>query len=261
MGRIGQAGRCRAAGAREGAGVAPVEVPGRVRCSPRGAARRGFAAALLLALGVPALAPTGARAGSDVVYRFVDERGVVHLSNIPGDPRYRPVGRLSEQGGIRMPGLQGQASRGTYSRIVRARKPAGPGSGGARELDPLIAGIASRHRISPALVKAVIAAESGFDPAALSEKGAMGLMQLMPDTARELGVRRPFDVVENVGGGVRYLRELLDRFGDLGLALAAYNAGPGAVDRFGGIPPFAETRRYVERVMAYYRRYHEDFGR
>lgn len=196
-----------------------------------------------------------------MVYRFVDERGVVHLSNVPGDPRYRPVGRLSDQAGIRVAGPRRRASRGTYSRVSRSEPRGAAVAADSAGLDRLITAVAARHGLSPALVKAVIAAESAFDRGAVSEKGAMGLMQLMPGTARELGVRRPFDAVENVGGGTRYLRELLDRFGDLPRALAAYNAGPGAVERFGGIPPFAETRRYVERVMAYYRRYHAEFGR
>ncbi len=111
-----------------------------------------------------------------------------------------------------------------------------------------------RYGLDPALVHAVVQAESGYDPYATSPAGAQGLMQLMPATARALGVRDPYDPVQNVEGGVRYLRGLLDRFGDVRLALAAYNAGPHAVQRYGGVPPYVETRAYVERVLATWQR-------
>jgi hypothetical protein len=107
------------------------------------------------------------------------------------------------------------------------------------------------HQVSPDLVKAVIAAESEFDQWAVSSKGARGLMQLMPDTARRLGVGDSFDARQNIFGGTQYLRQMLDRFGgDVDLALAAYNAGPNAVLRYGGIPPYRETRGYVRKVQA-----------
>ena len=116
-------------------------------------------------------------------------------------------------------------------------------------------------RGGPDLVKAVVATESSFNPTAVSAKGAQGLMQLMPATARSLGVEQPLHVEQNLDGGVRYLRSLIDRYGDWSRALAAYNAGPTAVDRYGGVPPYAETRQYVDRVLTYYRRYHGDFPR
>ena len=120
----------------------------------------------------------------------------------------------------------------------------------SRPFDDIITEHASRHGVRKDLVRAVIQVESAFNPRALSNKGAMGLMQLMPATARDLGVSNPFDPAENVRGGVTYLRQLLDRYdGDERLALAAYNAGPGAVDRHGQtVPPFRETRDYVRRV-------------
>lgn len=110
--------------------------------------------------------------------------------------------------------------------------------------------------VDPSLVKAIIANESGFDPTATSRTGAQGLMQLEPSTASELGVSNAYDPVQNVWGGTRYIRGLLDRFGgNLPLAIAAYNAGPGAVEKYGGVPPYAQTQHYVQNVLATYRRY------
>lgn len=112
---------------------------------------------------------------------------------------------------------------------------------------------ANEARIDPALIEAIIANESGFDPNATSRAGARGLMQLMPQTAASLGVSDPYDPQQNIRGGVRYLRSLLDRFGNVELAVAAYNAGPEAVERYGGVPPYSETENYVRNVLTSYR--------
>jgi len=126
----------------------------------------------------------------------------------------------------------------------------------AGSFDDLIAASAARWRVDKALVKAIVANESAFDPRATSVTGAQGLMQLEPETAAGLGVGDAYDPSQNVNGGTRYLRGLLDRFhGDTSLAIAAYNAGPGAVEKYGGVPPYAETRAYVENVLESYRRY------
>jgi soluble lytic murein transglycosylase-like protein len=130
----------------------------------------------------------------------------------------------------------------------------------AAPYDRLIRNTADSFDIDPALVKAVVAAESNFEPRAVSRVGAQGLMQLMPGTARAMGVRRPFAPSDNIRGGVRYLRTLLDRFDELGHALAAYNAGPDAVVRHGGIPPYPETEAYVTKVLSKYRRYQKSFS-
>ena len=134
---------------------------------------------------------------------------------------------------------------------VRTTRPPTAPVAGAR-FEGLVLEQASRQNLRSDLVRAVIQVESGFNPNARSPKGAMGLMQLMPATARALGVSDPYDPAQNVWGGTRYLRELLDRYdGDEELALAAYNAGPGAVDRYGQqVPPFRETRDYVRKISA-----------
>jgi len=121
------------------------------------------------------------------------------------------------------------------------------------DLDQLISRISNRYQVDHLLVKAVISIESGFNTHAKSPKGAMGLMQLMPATAKDLGVKDPFDPRQNIEGGVKYLAQLIDKFGgDLELALAAYNAGPEAVRYYGGIPPYPETRKYVKNVLSYW---------
>jgi soluble lytic murein transglycosylase len=188
-------------------------------------------------LGVFTLGSASPAQAGGHIYSFVDARGVTHFSNIPNDKRYFPL-----------PARQ-QAS----SRRFTAPK--------HRGYDGLIRLTAQIHDVPAALVKAVIAAESLFDSSAVSRKGAQGLMQLMPETAAALGVADPLVAEQNVSGGVRYLREMLDRYGDMGRALAAYNAGPTAVDRYQGIPPYPETRDYVKRVMTYYRHYYGDFRR
>jgi soluble lytic murein transglycosylase-like protein len=121
-------------------------------------------------------------------------------------------------------------------------------------LEAIIANHSVAQNLDPRLVRALIQAESGYNVKAVSNKGAIGLMQLMPDTASELKIRNPYDPSENVRGGTMYLRQMIDHFaGKIELAIAAYNAGPGAVEKHGGIPPFAETRDYVRRVLSLWR--------
>ncbi len=126
----------------------------------------------------------------------------------------------------------------------------------AAQIDALVAGASHDSHVPPGLVRAVLMAESAGDPSAISRVGAQGLMQLMPATAAACGIDDPFDPTENVECGAGYLHQLLRRFhGNATLAVAAYNAGPGAVDRYHGVPPYAETRAYVARVIAAYRSY------
>ena len=169
------------------------------------------------------------------IYMYRDTRGGLHFSNAPTEPQYQYY----------MPDLRGwKAARwGSAGRIDGARRKA---------YDKLINEVARRHHVDTALVKAVIRAESDFVPQAVSPKGALGLMQLMPATARLRGVWRVFEPRENVEGGVAHLRYLLDRYnGNLRLALAAYNAGEKAVDAHGGVPPYPETWDYLTRVLRF----------
>ncbi len=130
-----------------------------------------------------------------------------------------------------------------------------PNSTSRTEINDLIAKYADKNGLDENFVKAVINQESGFNPNATSKCGAMGLMQLMPSTAQGLGVTNAYDAEQNIEGGTKYLKGLLDRFGnDKSLALAAYNAGPNAVKKYGGIPPYAETQNYVKSVLSKYDR-------
>jgi len=175
------------------------------------------------------------------IYRFEDEEGIVHFTDAPTDKRFK----------IFMRDLKKDRQLRTKLRFAASVNPA--------EYDHIIKTYADKYGVSQSLIKAVIHAESGYNPNAVSPKGASGLMQLMPETARSLKVSNSFNPRDNVEGGVKYLRFLLDTFrGDVSLAVAAYNAGLSKVARFGGIPPFAETRNYVNRVLSYMQTYQAD---
>lgn len=146
-------------------------------------------------------------------------------------------------------GLLNSASGNT---IGTNKATGGVGIVSPEELDVYINAASKKYNISPKIIKAVIKAESSFDPNCLSKAGAMGLMQLMPATANGLGVKDPYDPAQNIEGGVKYLNYQLKRFdGNIEFALAAYNAGPGAVEKYGGIPPYAETQNYVKKIMGW----------
>ena len=173
-----------------------------------------------------------------------DRFGVLHFTNVPTDKGYKVV--MQEQAGI--------------SRITATGSSVSFGRVDSRAFDPIIAEVAARYQMDRALVKAVIKAESGFEPRAVSPKGARGLMQLMPQTAMLHGVRHIHEPSENIEGGVQHLRMLLDRYNNnVPLALAAYNAGEGAVDQAGGIPAFPETRDYVWRVLQFRQQYLQQY--
>lgn len=200
--------------------------------------------------------PAGALAD---VYKFVDRSGHVYYTDNPDHAGYRRIIETPEPFTTPLrvnfgPGRNGRSSSqfgGTYR---RARSAASERN--RAQYAGLIADAAYRHGLDPALLHAVIQAESSYNPGAVSHKGAMGLMQLMPGTAARYGVRDPFNPVDNIGGGARYLSDLMDMFrSDVTLAVAAYNAGENNVIKYGNrVPPFPETRDYVSKVLANYNR-------
>jgi len=204
---------------------------------------------LILLLSVFVL-PAASQAG---LFTYVDEHGVRHYTNVPADSRARPV-KLKKIITANLADRPRAVIRYSRPKTVQPRKKAIIVNHAAIERHILRA--ASENRVDPLLIKAIIKTESNFDQFAVSSKGAQGLMQLMPETARDLQVDNPFDAYENIAGGARYLRTLLDTFaGDLKLSLAAYNAGPGCVTRHGGIPNFPETMAYVRKVLRHYHDY------
>ncbi|HEX9758342.1 MAG TPA: lytic transglycosylase domain-containing protein [Nitrospiria bacterium] len=165
------------------------------------------------------------------IFQYIDDQGVIHFTNVPTDPRFRPqlIPKLPNFPPVRY---------------------------GYFDFHNTIHSVARREGIDPLLIRAVIKVESNFNPYAISKKGARGLMQLMPPTASSLAVQNPFDPIENITGGVRYLKYLLNRFeNNLILSLAAYNAGEKAVERHKTIPPYKETKHYVAKVLGLYKQY------
>jgi soluble lytic murein transglycosylase-like protein len=185
---------------------------------------------------IATLLAASAAAAHSQIYTYVDADGLRHYTDVPDNNRYRLL-ILSPR--------DRTASGDRYDAMLLAR---------AGQYDSIIEKAATAASVEPNLLRAVIVVESGFNSRAVSKRGAVGLMQLMPATATRFGVSNPYDPLQNVHAGARYLKFLIDRFGqDVRLALAAYNAGEDAVDRNGGqIPPFSETMAYVPRVLKIY---------
>lgn len=180
---------------------------------------------VLVILSLLASAPVSAD-----IYMYRDADGVMHFTNTPSSPEYRIY--------------------------IRSRKPRFYTPANINKYDRIIKEAAHRHGVDFSLLKAIIQAESSFNPQAVSKKGARGLMQIMPQNFPSLNIKDPFDPRQNIMGGTRYFRKLFDRYnGKLALTLSAYNAGPTLVDRYQRIPPIPETERYVEKVMRFYRHY------
>lgn len=188
---------------------------------------------LLLLLGFCCF-PSWARA---TIYSFTDEKGVVHFTNVPDNPKYKPV--FTDRNWVPPSPSPASVKGAAYVNYIHQA--------------------ASFYAVDPALIKAVIKTESDFDRYAVSPKGAKGLMQLMPDTAKDMAVSDLFDPVANINGGTRYLRKLMKLFdGNLQLSLASYNAGPTLVKAQGRVPDILETKDYVKTVMKHYQRYQKD---
>jgi soluble lytic murein transglycosylase-like protein len=176
------------------------------------------------------------------IYSYVDKDGVMHFTNTPTSNKYSS--RKYRYIGNEVSGM----------RFIRIPRPFSKIN--CNEYDDIIRKASKQHGIKYELVKAIIHAESSFNPNAVSPAGACGLMQLMPENIDKFNVNDPFDPHENIMAGTKFFRQLLDRYdSDLRLTLAAYNAGPGAVDQYRGIPPYRETEDYVSRVLHYYSQY------
>lgn len=182
--------------------------------------------------GLAMAAPTG-DALADVFMRIHSD-GRKEFTNRPSGPGW--IFYMTESG---------------FEPVVKFSSPKGK----PKSIDEIVTEIAAKFVIDANLVKAIIMAESNCNPQAVSSKGAQGLMQLMPATAKELNVTKPFDPRENIIGGVKYIKGLMASYGDLRLALAAYNAGPGSVKKYEGIPPYRETINYVKKVIRYYKKF------
>lgn len=192
-----------------------------------------IAAAVLIAGQLPAWAD---------IYKYVDDEGVLHFTDAPTDRRFKVYMRDLKRD---------RELRRHFNLTACSRDP--------KQFEEIISRYSRKYGVDKALVKAVIHAESNYNPKAVSRAGARGLMQLMPKTAEALKVCDSFDADENIKGGVRYLKFLLDTFnGDVTLALAAYNAGMSRVAQYGGVPPFEETRTYVAKVLSYQQSYESE---
>ena len=169
------------------------------------------------------------------IYRYEDEKGVIHFTNCPRDPKFKLYIREKEDG-----------EEIRYLSYIKD----------SSHYDHLISEFSNKYQVDFALIKAMIRAESGFNPNAISRKGAKGLMQLMPETALRMNVSNIFNPKENIEGGVRYFKNLLSLFNnDLRLSLAAYNAGENLVSQLGSVPPYRETMDYIRKVLYYHQSY------
>ena len=208
----------------------------------RVSARCCLLATLLLGFGV---APHTAYAD---IYMYIDARGISHYSGHRLNSKFKLIAKGVSCGKQHSCGKKSEKRRRSLSKYLLAKQ---------RQYSQLVNEVARKHDLKPALLHAVITVESAYNPKAVSHAGAIGMMQLMPATAKRFGVNDPYDPKQNIAGGTRYLRFLIKDFdGDLKLALAAYNAGEGAVKRYGNkIPPYKETRHYVRKVLRYYKKY------